>query len=117
MIYSIIAGDEIIPVSEITGVDISRLQSHQSVIVRTATGEFIAEGFHAVEAVYAVKPSALEGRRLRWRRHAWAFHNTFGHVGLQLLVWMRLPKLGLRWHDYTCPHTDKFLSFHNTSGL
>ena len=57
----------------------------------------------AIDAVMALRPSALEGKRLRWARHAWALHNLVGHPLLQLLVWLGQTKLGMAVHDGTVP--------------
>lgn len=95
-------GDYLIPHDTVRHVDISRIED-QIVTVQTTTGAYEARGFDAVEVVMQCKPSALEGRRLKWRQNAWAFHNIAGHVGLQILVWLGMKKLGVRWHDFTAP--------------
>lgn len=100
---TILAGDEIIPVSQITGIDISRLLDQESVVVKTANGAFTATGFHAIEVVMALKPSAVEGRRLRWRKGAWAIHNMVGHPVMQILAWFGFGAAGVRFHDWTTP--------------
>ena len=57
----------------------------------------------ALDLVMAVLPSALEGRRLRWARGAWAFHNLVAHPVLQVLAALGYTRLGLRIHDMTVP--------------
>ncbi len=100
---SILAGDRIIPVAQITGLDISGLVTEEVVIVTTTEGDFIATGFHAIEAVMAIKPSAMEGRRLRWRKGAWAVHNMIGHPVMQILAWFGFGAAAVRFHDWTTP--------------
>jgi hypothetical protein len=51
----------------------------------------------------ASEANALEGRRLRWAKHAWAIHNLVGHPLLQICAWAGQVKLGLKIHDATVP--------------
>lgn len=96
------AGEDLIPVARVRSVDVSRIE-HEIVLVRTDDGEFEARGFDAIEIVMALKPSAVEGRRLRWRKNAWAFHNFIGHPVVQILAWMGFKKAAIRFHDWTTP--------------
>lgn len=107
----IIAGEHIIHPDEIVEMDLSMLAAEHRISITTNSGQYVSTGFHAVEAVLMIKPSALEGRNLRWVRGSWAFHNIAGHLGLQILVWLGFTKLGLRWHDYTCPSMKHFIGF------
>ena len=101
---TIVAGDTLIGLTEVATMDLSQLESHQAVRISTRRGDvYTATGFHAIEAVYAFKPSALEGRRLRWRRGAWAFHNLVGHPVMQFLAWIGRGRAGVRFHDWTTP--------------
>ena len=50
-----------------------------------------------------IHPSALESRRLRWPRHAWAFHNLVAPPLMQVLVWLGFTRAGLWLHDVTVP--------------
>ncbi len=104
----IVAGDHLIPVGEVVDLDISRLADLHTVTVHTHEGEYPVEGFHAIEAVMLLCPSALEGRRFRWRRGAWALHNLIGHPVMQILAWLGKPELGVRFHDYTTPRPQGF---------
>lgn len=97
------AGNFLIPVSRVRAVNIERIEEQIVSVERDDGKVFLAEGFDAIDIVLQLKPSALEGRRLRWRAGAWAWHNTAGHFGLQVLVWLGLKKAGIRWHDYTTP--------------
>ncbi|OPZ34125.1 MAG: hypothetical protein BWY99_02652 [Synergistetes bacterium ADurb.BinA166] len=80
------------------GLDLDRLE--EGVVVYD--GREI-RGQAAIDLVMRRCPEALEGRRLRWARNAWAFHNLVAHPLLQLLHWAGLTKLGLRIHDATVP--------------
>jgi hypothetical protein len=67
-------------------------------------GEVVtAVGFDAIEIIYALKPSAMEGRRLKWKQGAWAVHNIIGHPVLQILAWVGLKRQAIRFHDWTTP--------------
>ena len=95
--------DSLIPVDNITHVDISDLDNDHVVVV-THHGEYHAYGFDAIEVVLAVKPSAVEGRRnIRFKKGAWAFHNIVGHPLMQILVWIGFTKAAISVHDLTTP--------------
>jgi hypothetical protein len=73
-------------------------------------------GFFALEAVMLLKPGALEGKRLRWPKRVWMFHNVVAHPLMQFLTlagdltkpiapsWScGLYKAAIRLHDATVP--------------
>lgn len=62
-----------------------------------------ASGFYAIELLWLIKPSALEGKRFHWRKHAWSIHNLFAHPIMQLLAYCRLYKWAIWIHDKTAP--------------
>ena len=95
-------GNDLVPFHEVTSVDISQVEQ-QRVIVRTAEREYEALGFDAIEIVMQLKPSAIEGRRLKWNKGAWAFHNFVAHPLMQVMVWMGYKKAAIRLHDRTTP--------------
>lgn len=103
------AGPHLIPFRDIKKVDIANIDD-QSVTITTYLGDqYVAEGFDAIEALYALKPSSMEGRRsLRWAPHAWAFHNLVGHPVTQLLAWAGLKKRAIWFHDWTTPKPRDF---------
>lgn len=73
------------------------------VTLKTDKDCYIISGLDAIEAVMLLKPSALEGKRMRWQRNAWAFHNFVAHPIVQILVWMGFKKQAIRFHDWTVP--------------
>jgi hypothetical protein len=97
------AGDIIIPLSSVQSVDISRLESCGVAVILHANGTAEAREFDAFEAVMLVHPSALEGRRLRWAKHAWAFHNLVAHPLMQVMVWCGFKRQAIWLHDVTVP--------------
>lgn len=96
------AGDEILPISGILEIDVTGLVKHE-VYVYHEEGDFTLTGADAIDLIMIVKPSALEGRRLRWVRGAWATHNIVGHVGMQILAWLKIPTWGVWLHEATTP--------------
>lgn len=60
-------------------------------------------GLDAIEFVMLVKPSAWEGRRLKWRKNVWIVHNLIGHPLMQILALIGLHKLAFFVHDSTVP--------------
>lgn len=97
------AGDQLLPFQDVARADISRLEQGVVAIVMKTGDVHEARGFDAIEAVIALKPSAAEGLRLRWRPHAWAFHNVVGHPVVQILAWLGWKRAAVRFHDWTTP--------------
>lgn len=97
------AGDELIALELVERLDISSVQEDEVSVTHSGGRVATARGFDAIEAVMMTRPSALEGRRLRWRRGAWAMHNILAHPAMQVLAWMGKGKLGVWLHDATTP--------------
>lgn len=95
-------GDRLVRVDAVTSVDCSRIED-LVVTVYHRDGVDTARGPDAIDVVMMLRPSALEGKRLRWVRHAWAVHNLVGHPLLQILVWLGQRRLGMAVHDATVP--------------
>jgi hypothetical protein len=96
------AGDTILPIRDIDSIDISRIE-HGMVTVAVQGQRYDAHDFDAFEIIMLLQPSALEGRRLRWVKNAWAFHNLVAHPLMQVMVWLGFKKLAIRLHDATVP--------------
>ncbi|MBP7134163.1 hypothetical protein KBA73_03015 [Patescibacteria group bacterium] len=84
-------------------VDLETFAANGTITIHEATQSSVASGTYAIETLLLLKPSALEGTRVRWIRHAWVFHNLVGHPLMQVLAWLRLPSLAVRVHDATVP--------------
>lgn len=97
------AGDILVPFSDVVEVRIADIENEIVDIIARNGAVYRAEGNDAIEAVMALKPSALEGRRLKWKKNAWVVHNLVGHPGMQLLAWMGFHKSAIRFHDWTTP--------------
>ena len=95
-------GNTLVNSKLITGVDLRNLE--ELVVTVFYDGEtYTIEGIQAIELLMALRPSVLESRRLRWARHAWAFHNLVGHPLMQLLAFFRKYELAMWVHDATVP--------------
>lgn len=105
--YIVKAGDQLIPMRLIDRVDISKIEAGE-VSIFVGDNEYVAKGFDAIEATMLLKPSALEGRRLKWNKGAWAFHNVVAHPLMQFLAWLRLYKAAIWLHDATTPQPRGF---------
>jgi len=73
------------------------------IVYKNGEDEFV-EGPEAVQLVMQLAPSALEGERLKYHRHAWAIHNLIGHPLMQIFSWLHLTRLGIKIHDLTVPN-------------
>ena len=99
----LMAAGHLIRISDVRTVDYIGIE-HGHVDITVNTGAVHrAEGFDAIEAVMLLKPGALEGKRLRWRRNAWAWHNFVIHPVMQVLVWLGYKKQAIRLHDGSVP--------------
>ena len=96
------AGERLVATSAITWVDCARVEALE-VALHHAGGVDVARGPDAVEALMVLRPSVLEGRRLRFARRAWAVHNLVGHPVMQILAWLGHRELALAVHDATVP--------------
>ncbi len=97
------AGERLVPLDSVAGLDIADVEAARVRVELSDGTSLLAEGFDAIEAVWLVRASALEGRRLRWRKGAWALHNLLAHPAMQVLAWMGYGRLGVRLHDATTP--------------
>lgn len=102
------AGDDLIRIDLVESVNIEAIEQGRVIVTHSGGKESIALGFDAIEVVMALKPSALEGRRLRWQKNAWAFHNVVAHPLMQIMVWLGFKKQAIRLHDNTAPQPRDF---------
>ena len=65
--------------------------------------DYTVSGFAALELVWLLKPSALEGKRLTWQKNSWIIHNLIAHPLMQLLALVGLYKQAIWIHDITVP--------------
>lgn len=99
------AGQDLIPFDRVLEVKLDNVEDQTIVIVCRDGVRYTAHGTDAIDAIMVLKPSAFEGRRLRWPRNAWVFHNLVGHPGMQLLAWVGFKRAAVAFHDWTTPRT------------
>lgn len=102
------AESKLVLIDDIAELDIEHVEDGFVTITTFDNKTYECKGFDAIEAVMALKPSALEGKRFKWERGAWAFHNMIGHPGTQILSWLGFKKTAIKFHDWTVPHPRDF---------
>ena len=102
----VIINKTLIPVDGIRSVDLSDIENLH--LVLWVSGGFGTErkdlkGVDTINFLMEHCPRAIEGKRLRWIKHAWAIHNLIGHPLMQLLSFFGAYKLAMKVHDGTIP--------------
>ena len=97
--------DKLVNVRHIREVDCHRLERDVEVYVKYfyERENDVVRGQPAIDLLMQLNPSILEGKRLKFIRHAWALHNLVAHPLLQVFSWLKLTKLGMMIHDTTVP--------------
>jgi len=98
----VLTPESIIRPEDVTFVDTSDLENLR-VTVCHGGKETMVEGIQALEVVMVYRPSALENRRLRWVKNAWAIHNLVGHPMMQVFAWAGMYRTAMKIHDMTVP--------------
>lgn len=88
---------------DISYLDCSNIENLEVKVVLKSGKEFFVYEIHALEIVMQVKPSLLEGKRLKWPKFVWCIHNLFAHPLTQLLALLKCYKLAFWIHDVTVP--------------
>lgn len=96
------AGDTIIRLADIKSIDMKEIERGLLYVTHQGGGTE-ARDFDAFEILMLLHPAALEGRRLRWAKNAWAFHNLVAHPLMQVMVWLGFKKRAIWLHDITVP--------------
>ncbi len=60
-------------------------------------------GIEATNLIMRLCPEFMEGKRVKFIKHAWAIHNLVGHPVMQILSWFKLYKTAMHVHDKTIP--------------
>lgn len=97
------AGNVILRLADIERVDLAEIEQGRVTVFHGGGKPLVAHDFDAFEILMLLHPSAMEGRRLRWAKHAWAFHNLVAHPLMQLMVWVGLKRQAIWLHDVTVP--------------
>lgn len=97
------AAGRVFRLDAVTFADFSKLPELE-VGVTLSTGErFKAYDIDALELAYALKPSVVEGRRLKHARYSWLVHNVIAHPLMQVLAMCGCYKTAFWVHDSTVP--------------
>lgn len=96
--------DRVVNTDKIDHIDAYGLVQFGSVYVYYRDGGMESvNGPEAFNLVIRLCPPALEGKRAKYVRHAWAIHNLIGHPLMQIFSWLGFPRLGIKIHDITTP--------------
>lgn len=98
------AGTQAIAIDAVARLDTERMETHLEVDIHLKNGQFFtARDLDALDIVMRLKPSVLEGRRMRWAKRAWIVHNLLAHPLMQLLALVGCYRWGMWVHDRTVP--------------
>lgn len=93
----------VVALDDISSIDCSRIEE---LVVNVTTKQglsFEATNLNAIELLMQTRPSALEGKRLKAAKFAWAIHNLFAHPVMQILAFFKLYTWAFWVHDVTVP--------------
>ncbi len=99
----ILTDNGIVRHSEIRYIDLRRIDKQIAIIHTMWNGKHKVTGFAAMELVWMLKPGAVEGHRLKWKKNAWALHNLIAHPLMQILAFLGCYKMAMKIHDNTVP--------------
>jgi hypothetical protein len=97
------AGNIILRLRDIERIDMAEIEQGRLTVFHGGGQALVAHDFDAFEILMLLHPAAMEGRRLRWAKHAWAFHNLVAHPLMQIMVWIGFKKQAIWLHDVTVP--------------
>ncbi|MBK3780363.1 hypothetical protein G3A43_08835 [Paraburkholderia aspalathi] len=97
------AAGRVFRLDDISSADFSRIEQLEATVTMRNGHVFEVRDIDALELAYAIKPTAVEGRRLRYARCAWMVHNLVGHPLMQLLALFKLYRCAFWVHDATAP--------------
>lgn len=89
---------------DIVYIDISTIEEQQIAVYTTIRDDpFLVTGFASLELIWRLKPGVLEGKRFRWAKNGWIFHNMVAHPVMQILAFVKCYKAAMWVHDITVP--------------
>lgn len=87
-------------IAQVDGTDIEQL----CVRLYLNNGNMVeARDIEAFDIVMQVKPSLVEGKRLKFAKHAWVIHNFVGHPLMQILAFFKMYSWAFYVHEATVP--------------
>lgn len=96
-------GSKIINLESISFIDCSQIEKLILEVNFISGIKEIVEGLDAIELMMIVKPSAFEGKKLKFPKNIWIIHNLIAHPIMQILCLIGFKKQGIWLHDVTVP--------------
>lgn len=96
-------GNNIINLEMVASIDCSEIEKLILKINFFSGNTEIIEGLDAIELLMLVKPSMIEGKRLKFPKHMWVIHNLIAHPIMQILCLIGFKKQGIWVHEVTIP--------------
>lgn len=96
-------GGIVMNVDNIAKVEFSDIEDLHIVVYPKGGLPISVIGLQAIELMMAIKPSALESWRMRWKKRAWMVHNLLGHPLMQIAALLGQYELAMWLHDVTAP--------------
>lgn len=93
---------KIYPVSAIKRIEIADTQEF-GIYISCDNNICQLRGQPAIDMVMRLCPQYFEGKRFKFIKRQWTFHNLLSHPILQILSWFKLHKLGFKIHDSSIP--------------
>lgn len=97
------AAGHVFNVADVVEADFTQIEDLRAVIKLRNGTEITALDIDALEAAYLIKPTVVEGKRLRFATRAWVVHNLIGHPLMQMLAFFGKYELAFKVHDDTAP--------------
>ena len=97
-------GNILLPVSHIASINLDDLEKTGCAIITLVNEKALCLSIvDSYDLIMQIKPSALEGKRLKWLKNKWLIHNMVGHPAMQLLAFFGFGRLGIKIHEATIP--------------
>lgn len=94
----------LININDIKVINLSLLNSETIIVTLFDNTEYEVHGFPALELVWILKPSCLEGNpNIKFKKHMWSIHNLIAHPLMQILAYLKLYRWAIWIHDVTVP--------------
>ena len=104
----ILTDDGVMHIEAIRAIDLTNIENGSALVTGIHGHKVTVTGIAALELIWMLKPSALEGKRLTWQKNSWIVHNLIAHPFMQILSWIGLYKWAMWIHDTTVPKPKGF---------
>lgn len=93
----------VVAIDDISSIDCSQIEKLQVCVYTKTNQAYTATNLNAIELLMQTRPSALEGKRLKWAKFSWIIHNVFAHPLMQFFALLKMYKIAFWIHDSTVP--------------